>query len=406
MLPKFLRPKRDFLARLSTARALEGALDAKDLELEFQKERARSDRNGQVFSMVVFRVRPGQLDTLAPLVRYARERMRIYDSVGVLDGTRVGFVLPETSPAGAWVFAEDCLDQLTPDALSIAQDRTTAPGKRNDVTCEVFGYPLDWEKRTPNSDNDQDSLPPVGKPGMGLEGNQSMGFHAMKVDPGASRAREGSEALPVGDLSDAFLEPLPWTKRIVDVIVSSFALIAISPILIAAGLAIKLTSPGPVIFKQMRAGRGGIPFPFFKLRSMYVDAEERRKALESENDHDDGPIFKMRHDPRITPVGRILRRLSIDELPQLYNVLRGDMTLIGPRPPTLDEVENYEPWQRKRLDITGGLTCIWQVSGRSEVGFEEWVRMDIEYQRKRSILFDMRLVMKTFGAVLSGRGAY
>ena len=139
---------------------------------------------------------------------------------------------------------------------------------------------------------------------------------------------------------------------------------------------------------------------------MYVDAEERRKALETENDHTDGPIFKMRNDPRITPVGRILRRMSIDELPQLYNVLRGDMTLIGPRPPTLNEVEHYEPWQRKRLDITGGLTCIWQVSGRSEVGFEEWVRMDIEYQRKRSILFDVRLVMKTFGAVLSGRGAY
>lgn len=405
MLPQFLRPKQSFLARFLTARALEGTLSAQELEEEFQKERARSDRSGNAFSMVVFRVEDGHLDELAPLVSYARDRMRIYDSVGVLDSSRVGFVLPETAPAGAWVFAEDCLDQLH-DAQAAQEDSKPAK-KHSKVSCEVFGYPLDWQKNTPEGDSDLDRpAPPIGTSARAAGAVSTQAMHAMHVDPSASRERQGEDAKPVGDFSSAFLEPLPWTKRVVDVAVSGTALLLLSPVYLTAAALVKLTSPGPIIFRQQRAGRGGVPFTFYKFRSMYVDAEARRKALETDNDHKEGPIFKMRDDPRITPVGRILRRLSIDELPQLYNVLIGDMTLIGPRPPTLNEVAEYEPWQRKRLDITGGLTCIWQVSGRSEVGFEEWVRMDIEYQRKRSLLFDIRLILKTFGAVLSGRGAY
>ena len=230
MLPNFLRPKRGFLARLSTARALEGALSAKDLEKEFQKERARSDRSNQVFSMVVFRVARGRLDQLAPLVSYARERMRIYDSVGVLDGTRVSFILPETSPEGAWVFAEDCLDQL--EEIRKAEEGSK-PADQSKVTCEVFGYPLDWEKRNTEDDGaDGGGSPPVGQISQGQDGGKAVGMHAMKADPKASRARKGEEALPVGDLSYAFLEPLPWSKRIVDIIVSLGALILISPILI------------------------------------------------------------------------------------------------------------------------------------------------------------------------------
>ncbi|MFT7680149.1 MAG: lipopolysaccharide/colanic/teichoic acid biosynthesis glycosyltransferase [Planctomycetota bacterium] len=393
MLPQFLRSKRGFLSRLSTARALDGAIPVSELELQFQKERARADRSGNVFSMVVFRVKRGDLNLLAPMVQYARERMRIYDTVGVLDSGRIAFLLPQTPPKGAWVFADDCLDHLR-KLYEVAKDSDLA------VRCEVFGYPLDWQNK--NTENtDQEDQPPLG---TGTDGGAFL--HAMHSDAKASRALSGPQAKPVGDLSGAFLETLPWTKRIVDLVATSIFLVACAPLMLLTAALVKLTSPGPVIFKQQRAGRGGVPFTFYKFRSMYVDAEERRQALQKENDHKQGPIFKMRNDPRITPVGRILRRLSIDELPQLLNLLRGDMTLIGPRPPTLDEAEAYEPWQRKRLDITGGLTCIWQVSGRSEVGFEEWVRMDLEYQRKRSLLFDAGLLFRTVGAVVSGRGAY
>ncbi|MFT6110479.1 MAG: lipopolysaccharide/colanic/teichoic acid biosynthesis glycosyltransferase [Planctomycetota bacterium] len=183
------------------------------------------------------------------------------------------------------------------------------------------------------------------------------------------------------------------------------ALVLVSPVLLTAAVLVKVSSPGPTIFAQTRAGRGGRPFQFYKLRSMYRDAEDRKNALRLVNEQD-GPIFKIKNDPRITPVGRILRKFSIDELPQLFNVLRGDMTLVGPRPPVMDEVKEYETWQRQRLDITGGITCIWQVSGRSDVTFREWMRMDVRYRKQRSIGLDLKLVWKTFGAVFSGKGAY
>ena len=186
---------------------------------------------------------------------------------------------------------------------------------------------------------------------------------------------------------------------------SGAALLVLSPIFLLVAIAIKAMSPGPVFFKQKRAGVGGRPFTFYMFRSMYIDAEERRKALEAENEKS-GPIFKIKNDPRLTRVGRFLRRTSLDELPQFYNVLTGDMTLIGPRPPTLNEIVRYEPWQRDRLAIPGGLTCIWQVSGRSDVGFEDWVRMDLRYMTGRTPLLDASLMTRTVRAVVSGRGAY
>jgi lipopolysaccharide/colanic/teichoic acid biosynthesis glycosyltransferase len=198
---------------------------------------------------------------------------------------------------------------------------------------------------------------------------------------------------------------MPWWKRFTDVFVSGSMLLVLSPLLALIATAIKLTSPGPVIFRQRRAGVGGRPFDFFKFRSMTVDAEEQKEELRTKNEQR-GPIFKMRQDPRITGLGRLLRRTSLDELPQLWNVLRGDMSLVGPRPPTLDEVPNYKPWQLRRLFLTGGLTCSWQVSGRSEIGFEDWVRMDIRYAANRSFLNDLRLIARTPAAMVTGRGAY
>jgi exopolysaccharide biosynthesis polyprenyl glycosylphosphotransferase len=194
-------------------------------------------------------------------------------------------------------------------------------------------------------------------------------------------------------------------KRWLDVIGALVLLILTLPVLAIAALAIKLDSRGPVFFRSTRCGRGGEPFSFFKLRSMYSGAHTMRHTLLHLNEVD-GPVFKLANDPRITRVGRFIRRTSIDELPQLWNVVRGDMSLVGPRPPIPEEVEQYTPNQMRRLSVKPGLTCLWQVSGRSDLSFDEWVRLDIDYIFHRSFRMDLRILLKTLPAVLSCRGAY
>lgn len=195
-------------------------------------------------------------------------------------------------------------------------------------------------------------------------------------------------------------------KRAVDVAVSGLGLVLLAPLLLAIGLAVRLTSPGPAIFRQVRVGRFGRHFGFFKFRSMYIDAEARKAALLARNESKDGVIFKMRRDPRVTPLGRVLRRLSLDELPQLFNVLLGDMSLVGPRPPLPSEVREYTLEDRKRLNVTPGLTCIWQISGRSDLSFAEQVRLDKQYIRTHGLWNDLKILVKTVPAILSGKGAY
>ncbi len=195
-------------------------------------------------------------------------------------------------------------------------------------------------------------------------------------------------------------------KRAVDVAVSGLGLVLLAPLLLAIGLAVRLTSPGPAIFRQVRVGRFGRHFGFFKFRSMYIDAEARKAALLARNESKAGVIFKMRRDPRVTPLGRVLRRLSLDELPQLFNVLLGDMSLVGPRPPLPSEVREYTLEDRKRLNVTPGLTCIWQISGRSELSFAEQVRLDKQYIRTHGLWNDLKILVKTVPAILSGKGAY
>ncbi len=193
-------------------------------------------------------------------------------------------------------------------------------------------------------------------------------------------------------------------KRGLDFVVAS-ALLAVSlPILGIAAAAIKATSPGPVLFRQLRCGLNGRRFLMLKLRTMYADAEERKEELMHLNEVS-GPVFKIRNDPRITPVGRFLRRYSIDELPQLWNVIRGDMSLVGPRPPVPAEVARYETFERRRLSMRPGLTCLWQVNGRSEIEFDEWVRLDLQYIDDWSISQDLKILAQTVPAVLRGTGA-
>jgi exopolysaccharide biosynthesis polyprenyl glycosylphosphotransferase len=240
----------------------------------------------------------------------------------------------------------------------------------------------------------------------------------------------GQRGIPVTLLSELFADVLPAThtaqygrfpvlqfgnvgygpiargvKRTIDILGSSMALLVFAPALGAAALAIRLTSPGPVIFRQTRLGKNGRPFQVLKLRSMVVDAEARWAELAPRNEMN-GPVFKVRNDPRITRVGRILRMWSLDELPQLWNVLRGEMSLVGPRPPLPHEVDRYEPSDRRRLSVRPGITCLWQISGRNHIQFADWVEMDLYYIDHWSLPLDLWILLRTPLAVIRRDGAF
>ncbi|MGC8833657.1 MAG: sugar transferase [Armatimonadota bacterium] len=195
------------------------------------------------------------------------------------------------------------------------------------------------------------------------------------------------------------------TKRAMDVFISALLLFGLMPLMLVVAALIKLDSPGPVVLRQRRVGRGLKLFDCFKFRTMVENAQALQAELASLNEMD-GPVFKMRNDPRITRIGKYLRKYSIDELPQLVNVLRGEMSLVGPRPPLPHEVEMYEPRYLRRLDVKPGLTCLWQVSGRNELSFEKWMELDLYYVENRSLLLDIEILFRTIPAVVSARGAY
>ena len=209
---------------------------------------------------------------------------------------------------------------------------------------------------------------------------------------------------------------IPWTmrrrlsyesllKRLLDLLLAGLGLIAIFPVWLAIVIGVRLDSPGPAIFVQERVGQHGRPFRFYKFRSMYVDAEQRLADVLAHNEID-GPVFKIRNDPRVTRIGAVLRRTSLDELPQLINVLKGEMSLVGPRPPLSREVAQYRPADLARLQVRPGLTCLWQISGRSNVAFDQWMELDRQYVRNISFGLDLRILIRTVAAVLTMRGAY
>ena len=195
-------------------------------------------------------------------------------------------------------------------------------------------------------------------------------------------------------------------KRGMDLVVSFLTLIFLLPAFLVTAALIKLTDRGPVLFWQDRVGKFGRPFRFPKFRSMVADAETLQRQLDLQNQHGSGVTFKMKRDPRITWIGRVIRRASIDELPQLWCVLKGDMSLVGPRPPLVREVARYTLSDRRRLDALPGLTCFWQVQGRSEIPFPRQVEMDVDYIEQQSIALDVKLLVKTVPAIVGGRGAY
>ncbi|MCW5962711.1 MAG: sugar transferase [Bryobacterales bacterium] len=192
-------------------------------------------------------------------------------------------------------------------------------------------------------------------------------------------------------------------KRVLDLVVATSGLVLLGPLLLITALAVKISSPGPVIFRQERCGLNGRRFTLYKFRSMVRNAESLRASLEHLNEK--STVFKIRNDPRLTPIGRLLRRTSIDELPQLWNVLKGDMSLVGPRPPIASEVENYARWQRRRLRMRPGLTCLWAVEGRDRLDFDTMMRKDLQYIDNWSLALDVRILLLTIPVVLTGKGA-
>jgi lipopolysaccharide/colanic/teichoic acid biosynthesis glycosyltransferase len=273
----------------------------------------------------------------------------------MLSDGRVGVLLPDTPKAGAWKVASDICD-----VYPVGHDRPN---------CEVIVYP------------DESSHP-------------------------ADGARERDEQ-PVGNvgaqLESLFAHPTPIAKRAIDVLGSTLGLLASAPFLVFVAAIIKITSPGPILFSQEREGHGGRRFRIYKLRTMRSDAHVHQSSLRAYNEQD-GPAFKMRHDPRTTWIGRFLRRTSLDELPQLWNVLIGDMSLVGPRPLPVEESLQCSPWQRQRLLVVPGMTCVWQVSGRNTVAFDQWMRMDLKYVRRRSFAYDLELILRTVPSLVLQRG--
>jgi len=195
-------------------------------------------------------------------------------------------------------------------------------------------------------------------------------------------------------------------KRLLDIIASGIIILLLSPLFLTIAALIYIESPGAVLFKQTRVGRWGALFTMWKFRSMYMDAEERKKQLMQQNEMSGGVLFKMKRDPRITKIGRFIRKASIDELPQLWNVFKGDMSLVGPRPPVPAEVDQYSLADRRRLEVIPGITCVWQVSGRSDIPFPEQVELDVEYIESQSLWTDIKILFQTIPAVVMGKGAY
>jgi len=196
-----------------------------------------------------------------------------------------------------------------------------------------------------------------------------------------------------------------FTKRAMDILLSGLGLLLLSPLFLILAIVIKLTSRGPVFYVSRRCGKDKRIFNFYKFRSMVKDAERILDKLQDKNEMD-GPVFKIKNDPRITKIGGFIRRFSVDELPQLWNVFKGDMSLVGPRPPIPEEVEKYEDWQLRRLEIKPGITCLWQIRGRNEISFQQWIDLDIWYIDHWSLWLDLKILFQTIPVVIGRKGAY
>jgi lipopolysaccharide/colanic/teichoic acid biosynthesis glycosyltransferase len=343
-------------------------LDDADFRYAADCERMRVDRNGSVVSLLLIDL-PIQQRSDSPVEVMANlldRRLRVTDTPGILADGRIGVLLPDTDQEGAWKLAADISAFYPP-----------GPGRPQ---CEVLVYP-DRQKRRSAANAESN--------GESFESDASQPEQADVTGP------------TIGGF--LFYQATPIWKRLLDVTGGVVGLAVGGPLILFGAAAIKMTSPGPIFFVQEREGKAGRRFKILKLRTMRIDAEQLKPELRSQS-HQDGPAFKMPRDPRTTSVGRILRGLSIDELPQFWNVIKGEMSLVGPRPLPVDESLSCQGWQRRRLTVNPGMTGVWQVYGRGRVTFDEWVRMDLQYVATPSLRHDLKLLAATVPSIVFNRG--
>jgi len=339
-------------------------LNDEEFRFAAQCERMRVDRNGSVLSLLLITLPKPDVDQpgIEFLAKLLEGRLRTTDTPGLLADGRVAVLLPDTSSEGAWKVAADISEVFPPGP--------TRP------ECDVRVYPTSGRQQ---------------------------GFDRINKKDSSEAAEEDCDSAQLEEDDFFFARALPIWKRTVDICGSLFGLAITAPLLTVAAVGVKTTSRGPAFFTQEREGLAGRKFKIWKLRTMCEDAEDLKHGLQAHS-HQDGPAFKIHRDPRTTTIGRFLRWSSIDELPQFWNVLRGDMSLVGPRPLPTDESAACVGWQRRRLNVVPGMTCTWQVCARGSVTFDDWVRMDLRYLKKQGVWEDTKLLLATLPSILFRRG--
>jgi len=389
---------------LNQTRALSGIQSPERFRAIIRRERVRADRNQHQFSLVVFDV--GNPETNNAQVRHLAHvlanRIRLADEAGWFDGHRIGIVLPETSAVGAWRLADDVCQTIAAKSLP--------------PECTVYTYPSRWFSDT-NGHSAQlhfaDLSPEWRTKTAGSFSISTKHADSLNTDFATqecpANTRPNCRAVAQG-LEPFFVRPLPAWKGVMDIVGALLALVVLSPLLLLVALIIKTVSQGPVLFKQQRAGYAERTFGMLKFRTMRVNVDSSvhqqhvAKLINGSGRNDVSsqmPMTKLDNDPQIIPFGKILRKTCLDELPQLINVLRGEMSLVGPRPPIPYEVENYLQWHYGRFDAIPGMTGLWQVSGKNWLTFDQMVRLDLHYWRKKSLWLDIKILLKTPSAIVS-----
>ncbi len=378
MGPSIFRRIADFFLRIDQKRSLSGVQDAVTLLNILERERARSDRTGNEFSCVVFRADGGSGESETPMRRLAGilvDNVRIGDAIGWIAGGSLAAVLPSVSAEGARRFADRVAEKFGRDGSSLLR------------TFHTYPYWNDSSTAAPESSR---------RPGARDGGASSR--------PSGERNAQSKQdrAEPTRSMEPLFSRRTPAWKRALDVTGALVGLILLSPLFLLLAVLIKTVSPGPAFFRQERIGYGGRPFTLWKFRTMHISSDP---MVHQRHVHDlidnDKTLTKLDtvRDPRIIPFGDLLRQSCLDELPQLINVLSGDMSLVGPRPVPPYESDQYLPWHRHRFDVLPGLTGLWQVSGKNRTTFREMMRLDIGYSRKVSLRQDGMIVLKTLPVI-------
>ena len=384
-------------------------------EVQFQREllkeiyrsdRRAADREIGLIRVIFQRQYQSHIEIDDGILEAFRNRLRVTDSIGWYDAS-LAVLLPETDKEGTLQVANSIAAIALQSNLSVETEVSVYPWDDELVVLSDELKVLAGDKKHDSDgfdDEDGHNGQPHDESTLPSNTHRSTGRPPSPAGGKPVQCQRNAENVMFSRHSFVRPVPTPWWKRTVDVVGSSIGLLILSPVFLIVAIAIKLTSPGPAFFRQTREGRNGKPFGILKFRTMDIGAEEQQADLREHNEQD-GPAFKLTNDPRVTPIGKFLRRSCVDELPQLINVLMGDMSLVGPRPLPVGESYACHAWQRARLTVLPGLTCTWQVRGGRDVTFAQWMRMDLEYIQRRSFWVDMKLIFESAFVALMHRGS-